>query len=212
MEQRGGADACGLSLEVDAAGALDVFELLDTGKGAIDQAGVGQQPEVFGGLQLGRVRRQKEQMDMIRHAQMDAGMPAGPVQDEDDLFIGTGSSLAGERGQLHFKERDADGGRQMEEGAPRGGMDEANQIAPREPMTDRGEGTLPNRRPDATQQRFQADAMFIGGPELDLGVREGGGHGAQQRPQLFLKASCSSASARACRGRGACKLCLIRTR
>jgi hypothetical protein len=38
-----------------------------------------------------------------------------------------------------------------------------------------GNRPLANRRPDPAQQRFQADAMFINGPQLDLRVRKGSG-------------------------------------
>jgi hypothetical protein len=57
VEPRGGADARRVVLQLSTAGELDVFELVDTGKMAVDQAGVGQRPEVFGRLELGRVRR-----------------------------------------------------------------------------------------------------------------------------------------------------------
>ena len=63
LEQRGRADAFALPLEVSAAGELDVFELLDAGEMAIDQAGVGQRPQVLGRLQFGGIRRQEEQVD-----------------------------------------------------------------------------------------------------------------------------------------------------
>jgi len=100
----------------------------------------------------------------------------------------------------------------MEERAPGGRVDEANQIAPSEAVLDDGAGTLPNRRPDAAQQRLEANAMLIGGPQFDLGVGKRGGDCLQQRPYLFLKAACCSVSASAWRGRGACRLCLRRCR
>ena len=46
-------------------------------------------------------------------------MPPGPIQDEDDLFGGTGADLARKRRQFHFKERNAHAGRQMKDGPTR---------------------------------------------------------------------------------------------
>lgn len=52
MEECGGTNAVALTLEVGAAGELDIFALLDVGKMPVDQTGVGQRPQVLGGLQL----------------------------------------------------------------------------------------------------------------------------------------------------------------
>src|SRR5262249_51859337 len=105
-----------------------------------------------------------------------------------------------------------DAGGQMPHCAARGGMDEADQIAPLEPMAHDGDRTVSNRRPDPSQERLQADTMLVDSPHLDLGVGEGGRHLPQQRTEVFLKASCSPRSAWAWRGRGSCWLCLSRWR
>ena len=139
-------------------------------------------------------------------------MPAGAIQDQDDLLGRTRSRLAGKGGQFGLKERDAHAGRQMKERASRGRMDEADQIAPGVAVLDRGYWTLPNRRPDARKQRLQADAMLVGRPQLHSGLRKGGRDLTQQRPYLFLKASCATGSACTCCGRGICWLCLSRCR
>jgi hypothetical protein len=53
METCGRADALGLALERSAVGELGIFEVLDRGKVAVDERGVGQRPYVLGRLQLG---------------------------------------------------------------------------------------------------------------------------------------------------------------
>ena len=111
---------------------------------------------------------------------MDAGVPTCPVKHEDDLLAGAGAHLTGEGGQLHLKERNADGRSQMKDRAAGGGMHKAHQIAPRIAMLDGGEGTLPIKTPDFVQDRLEADAVFVGRPQLDLRVREGRGDCAQQ--------------------------------
>src|SRR5258708_38626722 len=61
-------------------------------------------------------------------------------------------------------------------------MHTADQVAPGKAVLDRGDGALANRRPDAPQEWFQADAMLVSGPQLDLRVWEGGGR--RWRPPL----------------------------
>jgi hypothetical protein len=174
MEQSRGADALRLALEGGAVGELDVFQLLDAREMPIHQTAIGQRPEMLSGLEFGRVRRQKEQVDVVGHAQLDAGVPAGPIEHEDDLLARTSADLAGELRQLHLKHGDADGGGQMEERPARGGMDKADEVAPGEAVLDGSDGPLPNGRPDAAQERLQANAMLIGGPEFDRGAGKGG--------------------------------------
>ncbi len=58
----------------------------------------------------------------------------------------------------------------------------------------------------------RADAMLSVAHSSIWAWRTGGGHSPQQRPYVFLKASCCAASANAWRGRGRCRLCLRRTR
>ncbi len=116
---------------------------------------------------------------MRGHAQLDAGgFPARAVEHEHNLLGGARPCLTCERGELDFKDRDTDGGwqmGQMKEGPSGGGVHEADQVAPGEAMAHGGDGALANRRPDAPQEWFQANALFIGGPQLDLRLWEGGG-------------------------------------
>jgi hypothetical protein len=212
VETGGGADQLRVTLQLSTASELGVLQLLDRLEMAIDQAAVGQWPEVLGRLELRRVRREKQQVHMVGHAQFDAGVPAGAVEHQHDLLGGTGSHCSREGGQLDFKERDADAGGQVKDGPPRGGVHEADQIAPGIPMADQGNGALADRGPDPAQQRFEADPMLIDGPQFDLRLREGRRDRPQERTDLFLNVSCCSAAASACRGRGTCRLCLARTR
>jgi hypothetical protein len=100
----------------------------------------------------------------------------------------------------------------MEDGAPRGGVDEAHQGAPVVAVLDRGNGALPVEAPDLVEDRLQPDAMFVRGPELDAGLGEGGGDRLDPRAALFLNSACCSGSARTCRGRGLRRLPSRRTK
>src|SRR5258707_695162 len=141
MEAGRRADKLGPRLQRAAAGELGVFELLDTGEMLVEECSVGQWPEIFGGLQFGRLRGQKEQ-------------------------------------------------------PTRGGLDEAEHVAPNKAVLPPRPRPLTDWRKDAPQQRVQADTMLVGRPQLDLGVREGGRHCLQQRSHFFLKLSCCSVLAK----------------
>jgi len=65
-------------------------------------------------------------------------------------------------------------------------MDEADQIAPGKAVLHGGNGPLPDGRPHAAQQRFEAGAMFVGRPQLYLCLRKGRRHRLEQRLYLFF--------------------------
>src|SRR5260221_502779 len=62
--QRGRPNEVGTRLEGDAARSLGVFELVDRSEMAVGQGRVGQRPQVLGRLELGRIRRQAQQVDV----------------------------------------------------------------------------------------------------------------------------------------------------
>ena len=93
------------------------------------------------------------QIDVVGDAQAQTGVPPRPVQHRHELLVGPGSHLARKRRSLRLKERDTPARRQMNEGAARRRMHNANQIAPGVPMRDDSDGALPDRRPNFLQQR-----------------------------------------------------------
>jgi hypothetical protein len=215
MEERGGADQIGTCLEGNTAGGLGLFEVLDRREVPIGQGGVGERPQVLGRLEFRRVGGQEQQMPMLGNTEPQTTVPACAIEDEPDLLGGARADLLGEGGEFRLKEGNGDRRGQMEDRAARSRMDEANEVAPGIAVLDRRERALPVETPDLVQDRLQADAMFVrevDGPQLDAGLWEGGGDGAQQRPQFFLNASCCSGSAWTCRGRGLRRLPLRRTR
>lgn len=82
-------------------------------------------------------------------------MPARTIQVQLDRLGGTGAGLARKCRQLRFKEGNADTGRQMEAGTPRGGMHNADEIAPGEAVAYQSHGPLTNRSPDPTEKRLE---------------------------------------------------------
>jgi hypothetical protein len=55
-------------------------------------------------------------------------------------------------------------------------MDEAHEIAPLVPLLHGGEEALPVDRPGRVQDRFEPDAVFVDGPQLDNALRKCRGH------------------------------------
>jgi hypothetical protein len=82
------ADAVWLRLEAGAARELDVLQLLDRGELPVDEAGIGEWPEMLSWLQFRRIRRQEEQMDMLRHAEPQARMPPARSKTSTICFAG----------------------------------------------------------------------------------------------------------------------------
>jgi hypothetical protein len=172
-------------LQGHAARGLGVFEVLDGGEMAVGQGSIGQRPEMLGRLELRRIRRQEEQVDIVRYAQLDAGMPAGAIQHQDYLLGGTGPHLARELGQFHFKHGNADGGGQMKDGPTGGGVDETNEVAPVVAVLHGHQRALAVEAPDLLEDGLQADAVLIDGPELDARLRESGRDRLDERPNVF---------------------------
>jgi hypothetical protein len=86
---------------------------------------------MLGWVQFGRIGGQGQQVDMLRHAQLEAGVSTGTVEDEHDLLVQACAGLLCERCQLSLKEGNVDAG---------GRMDKANGVAPLEPMLHRRRG------------------------------------------------------------------------
>lgn len=139
-------------------------------------------------------------------------MPARAIEDEHKLFAWTGADLPRERRQLYLEQGNGDGGRQMEDGATRGWVDKADDIAPLVAVLHWRHWSLPYRSPNPPQNRFEADAVFVGGPQLDLRVRKGRRQASQEWTKLFLKAAWVAGSACVWCGRGTCGLCRRRCR
>lgn len=151
-------------------------------------------------------------MNVVRHAQLQARVPPRAVEDEDDLLRWASADLARERLELDLEERNGDTRREVKDGASRGRMDKADEIAPVIAVLDRRRGAVTVEAPDLLEDRLQADTVLIDRPELDARLRVGGRDRLDDRPQLFLKAVCCSGSASTWRGRGLSRLPSSRTK
>src|SRR5258705_12570848 len=126
---------------------------------------------MLGGLQLGAVRRLKDEADAFGHGEVLRSVPPGVVELKHDPLLVAGSCGLGEVEQDRLEHLLADRVRDVPHGAPRGRLDEARHVEPLEAMMAERDWTLAPRRPYAARDRLQADAMLVRRPDLDLSIR-----------------------------------------
>ena len=114
-------------------------------------------------------------------------MPACPSSTSTICLVGLAPTWRAKAASSTSKSAMLTGRRQMKDGAPRGGMDKADEVAPLVAMLDRRDGRWPSRAPDLAQDRFQPNAVFVDGPQLDGRVGEGRRDLAQQWAQTLLE-------------------------
>ena len=168
----------------------------------IDDGLVGQRPQAFGGLDLGRVRWQEHQFNALRNHQIPGDMPARTIKHQDDVRVGTGADLGGERRQERAEQGGVDAVGDEPHDLAGGGPDEAVQIKPLVAVMATGDGAAAAGRPDLAQDRFQAEAVFVERPDLDRDRRVGALELADAGLELFLNRACSYRLALGLAGRG----------
>ena len=173
MKERALANDLGLLLEGETALCLDRLQGGEVSESRVGERLVGQRPEMLGRLQFGRVGRQDEEVDALGDLDLFAGMPARPIEDEQDAFGEAYPHVPGEGGEDLPEEYRRDRGKQPPLGLPGRGMDKATDMEPLVALLNRSDRPLADRCPDPPDQGQQPDAMLVGGPELDLctGIR-----------------------------------------
>src|SRR5829696_1871067 len=162
-------------------------------------------PEVLGGLKLGRVRGQVGEPEALRHNQVRRGVPAGAVEPKHDDAIPSRPSLTGKQRQQRGKEWLGDAVRDVAEHLAGDRLHEGGDVQPLVTVVAEGDRPLAFGRPHPAQDRLQAEAVLVRGPDLNRFVRVLGRFLGNDRGQLFLNVSHSSGVAAAGgRGRGFC--------
>ena len=171
MEQRVPADEIGLLLEEPTALGLHRFQVGQALEPAVGEWLVGERPEVLGWLQFRGVGGQEQEMDALGDLHLLPGMPPGSIQHEGDPLGRSCSHVPGKGGQHLTEEDGLDGGQEPPLGLTGGGPDEATDIEPFVALRHRRTRPFADGCPHLSNQREQANAMLVGGPELDLGIR-----------------------------------------
>src|SRR5215218_2180723 len=181
------------------------FQIGEGRKGAVRERLIQNGPEVLDGLKLGRVRGQVGEPEALRHNQVGRGVPAGAVEPEHDDAIPSRPGLARKQGQQRRKERLGHPVRHVPEHLAGDRLHEGGDVQPLVAVVAEGDRPLTLGGPHPPDDRLQADAVLICGPDLDRLVRVLGSRVSDGLLELFLNVSHSSGVAAAgWRGRGFC--------
>lgn len=151
------------------------------------------EPNPFDWVQLGRVWRERNQADVIRHAQRQACVPPRPVHDEGRLHVGRKRCGEAVEEHLHGHGRDL---RQHQAGAlAGGGLHGGEHVGEAEALVGQTRRAVAPQPPGVARAPLLADPGFILEPERDALVGVGGGDRAQcVREPLFIQAACAFGS------------------
>src|SRR3954469_10313030 len=117
--------------------------------------------------------------------------------------LAPGPGLVGEGGQKRGEERLGDARREIPDRLAREGLGEGRDVEQLVAMMAERDRALSLGRPDAPQDRLQAEAVLVGGEHLEREVGAARGLFGPDPLKFFLNsASCSGVAAFTCRGRG----------
>ena len=119
-------------------------------------------------------------------------MPAGLVQHEHDDALASGPGLLGEGGQQSGKERLGDAGGEIPDRLAREGLGEGRDVKPLVAVMAECDRALALGRPDAAQDRLQAEAVLVGRKHLDREVGTARGLFGNDFVEFFLNVDSSS--------------------
>ena len=129
-------------------------------------------------------------------------MPARTVEHQDDVLVGAGADLGGERRQERAEQRGVDAIGDEPHDLARGGPDEAVQIEPLVSVMAAGGRTAAAWRPDLAQDRLQSEAVFIERPDFGRDRCVGALEFGDASLEFFLNRACSYRLALGLAGRG----------
>src|SRR4051794_11428563 len=194
-----------IAIENEAALCDGSFEIGEGLEVLVCERLVEDRPQVLGGVQLGGVRGQVGGPYPTWHDQVRLGVPAGAVEPEHDDAIPSRPGLAGKQRQERGEERLGHPVRHIPEGLARGWLHKGGDVEPLVAVVAERDGPLAFGSPDPAQDRLQANAVLVRGPDLDRRVRVLCRFLGNDRGPLFLNASRSWGVAEAgWRGRGFC--------
>ena len=201
-----------LILQHNAALDLRLFKLIQGSECLIGNTFIRERPQALAGLEFWGVGRQVEQVDALRHHEFAAALPTRLIKDQQHALGRACADRLSEESKRDGEEFCRHAGKQIPLALAGPRLHKRVDVKPLVALLDGHARTRAFTHPDAAQDRFEADAMLIGGPQLHIGL----GMSLLQRFQLlrklFLKASCAAASALAWRGRSTRLLQPNRTR
>ena len=150
---------------------------------------------MFGGLKFRGVGRQEAQPDAVGEAKPLADMPAGTVEHHDHRFVRAGAEGGGEPVQHALEQRNIDAVGKPPLDRAGGRSCEAIEVEPFVLVRAERHRALAAPSPNPPNERLQAEAMLVEGPNLDRAARRFGLGRIHRGGELFLKASWASGPA-----------------
>ena len=187
-----GAGAQVLAVEFDAALGDDGLEIGKCRKVGVHDRLVEHGPETLRRLKLGCVARQMEQPDPVWNAKVRFGVPASLVQHEHDAALAAGRAFLGEGRKERGEERLGDAGGEIPDRLAREGLGEGRDVKPLVAVVAERDRALALGRPDAAQDRLQAEAVLVGRKHLDREVGTARGLFGNDFVEFFLNVDSSS--------------------
>src|SRR5438034_3360520 len=140
-------------------------------------------------------------MDAFGHDEFFAGLPTCSIQHEEHPLALAHSERLSEMGQRNREHLRRHGGQEQPLRLSGNGMDKTVDIEPLVALVDRHPWASSFAHPDPSQDRFETNAMLIGGPQLHCRFGERLLDGSYLLSKVFLKSSWAAGSALAWRGR-----------
>ncbi len=172
-------------LEPAAALGLHLFQLIQRGEHPIGQWLVGERPKPRSLLDLGRIRREEQQLDAFWKRERGTLVPPRAIQQQHHLCVGSRSHFPGKQRQGLGKHLSIHRRQEQPGGTPAFRMDKGIHL---HPLIARGHRRFDRRsfwRPDPPQNGTQANAVLIHTPQFDGGLRMGGSHVLDLLGQVF---------------------------
>lgn len=159
-----------MSLEPAATDCLNLLQFLKRVEDAIGKRLIGERPEAFSRLQLGRVGWQKEQMKPLRNHQIPTFVPAGLIKHQENVLVWPNLLFLCESGQREGEGSSVDGGHEQPTRLSALWLDKPIEMHPLIPLADHRSHSASLACPNAAQDGFEPDAMLILTPEFNGGV------------------------------------------
>jgi len=197
-------DGCGCVEEDATAVDHDLLKVVEVVDEAVRRGLADEWPELLGGLEFGRVRRQEQGVDAGGPHDVLALVPARSVENEDDALVLSGTNGFSEAGKRDVEGRDVHCWEQEPLHRTRRRSNEAVEVEPLVSEVLPDERALAALSPDAPRRWLQSDTSFVLCPDFDTCFGDDTLDVVDERLDLFLKASCASRLAAPCCVCGCC--------
>ena len=158
-----------MSLEPAATFRLNVLQLVERAEDPIGKRLIGERPQAFCGLQLGRMGWQKEQMQPFWNHELPTLVPARLIQHQENLLVRPRALFPCEGGQREGKSCGIDCWHEQPRGLAALWLHKPIEVRPLIAGSDHGPNPVPFARPDPAQDRFEANAVFVLTPHFNAG-------------------------------------------